>query len=200
MKAGDNLNGAIYLYSLDAKKATQVTDGFYGDNEPVFGVEGKYLFFLSSRFFYPSSGNFDQRFNYYDTDGIFALVLKAGEASPFAPQSDDEKDAAKKEEAKKDDAKSDEAKKEEPKKDQAAKTEPVKPVEIDLDGLGNRLAAVPIGSGNFGQLQARKGKLFYVSRPIEATLEGRPGEQPPSGALHMYDLERGRQDFTARHR
>jgi tricorn protease len=197
-KQGDNFNPAVHLYSLDQKKATRVTDGFYGDGDPVFDPSGKYLFFPSSRFFYPSSGNFDQRFNYYNSDGIFALVLKKGEASPFAPQSDDEKDSAKKDDTKKDEPKSDDVKKEEAAKDEkkpdepkaAAKPEPVKPTEIDLDGLGSRIAFVPIASGNFEHVEARKGKLFYISRPIDVTLAGRPGQQPPSGTLHVYDLEK----------
>jgi tricorn protease len=199
LKTGDNQSDSIYLYSLDAKKATQVTDGFYNDSEPVFDSGGKYLFFISSRFFYPSAGNFDQRFNYYNTDGIFALVLKAGEASPFAPQSDDEKDAAKKDEAKKDEAKPADGKQDETAKDEKkpdAKADEVKPVQIDLDGLGTRIAAVPIPSGNLGRLEARKGKLFYISRPIESTLNGQPGPQPPQGTLHMYDLQK-REDKVA---
>ncbi|MGA7784844.1 MAG: hypothetical protein WB997_09400, partial [Candidatus Acidiferrales bacterium] len=80
-KSGPNRASSIYLYSLDQKKSTHVTSGFYSDSEPVFDPDGKYLFFLSQRFFYPSSGVLDQRFNYYDTTGIFALTLKADEPS-----------------------------------------------------------------------------------------------------------------------
>ncbi len=51
------LNGSgkdvINLYSLEKKKVFQVSEGFYNDSNPVFDPEGKYLYFLSSRFFYP---------------------------------------------------------------------------------------------------------------------------------------------------
>src|SRR5260370_34509822 len=83
----------VFLYSLGRKKITMVSSGFYSDNNPVFDGNGKYLFFISTRYFYPSVGQLDQRFNYYSTDGVFAVTLKADEASPFKPQSDEEKAA-----------------------------------------------------------------------------------------------------------
>ncbi len=92
-KNGANLSSSLYLYSLEQKKVFHVTNGFYNDSNPAFDPDGKSLYFLSERFFYPSGGRFDARFNYYSTTGIFGLTLKADEASPFAPQSDEEKEA-----------------------------------------------------------------------------------------------------------
>jgi len=91
----------IFLYSLGTKKITMVSSGFYNDNNPVFDDNGKFLYFISTRYFYPSVGQLDQRFNYYSTDGIFAVTLKADEASPFQPQSDEEKAADEKKDDKK---------------------------------------------------------------------------------------------------
>src|SRR5205823_2828366 len=68
------------------------------------------LFFISTRYFYPSAGQLDQRYNYYTTDGIFAVTLKAEEASPFKPESDEEKAADEKKDEEKDEKKSAEAK------------------------------------------------------------------------------------------
>src|SRR5271169_72799 len=101
----------VFLYSLGTKKITEVSAGFYNDNNPVFDENGKYLYFISTRFFYPSAGALDQRFNYYSTDGVFAVTLKASEPSPFKPESDEEKaadenkDKEKDKDKKKDDAK-----------------------------------------------------------------------------------------------
>ena len=68
----------MFVYSLEQKKSTKISDGFYNDTNPVFDHEGKYLFFLSQRYFFPSTGQLDQRFSYYTTDGVFALTLKSG--------------------------------------------------------------------------------------------------------------------------
>jgi tricorn protease len=180
-KEQDNLFPALYLYSLDRNTATRVTDGFYFNSRPVFDPAGKYLYFLSSRFYYPSAGALDTTYNYYDMFGIFAVTLKRDTASPFAPESDDEKDGAQK---------ADEPKKlEEPKKDEA-KTEEVKPIEIDLEGLGDRIVQVPIPAGIYDGLEVRKDKIFYTASSIESTQEGRPGPHVTSNVLHLFDVKK----------
>jgi tricorn protease len=196
--------GQMYLYSLDKRKVTPISSGFYNDNNPVFDPEGKYLFFISQRHFFPSIGQLDQRFNYYTADDIFALTLKADEASPFAPQSDEEKpgDEKKKDEKKegkgeekkssKSSGKKEEEKKGEDKKGEE-KEEPPKPIQIDLEGIRDRVAPVPIPSGIFGGLSTRKGKIFFVAQPQEARNldpenDGDGGS--PRLVLHVYDLEK----------
>jgi tricorn protease len=187
----------VYLYSLGAKKITRVSTGFYNDNNPVFDFSGKYLYFISSRYFYPSIGQLDQRFNYYTTDGVFAVTLKADEASPFKPQSDEEKAADEKKDEKKDDKKDDkkaaeqksdeqkDEKKEEKKEDK--KAEPVKPIQVDLDGISTRIAPVPVSPGILSGLAARKEKLFYISTPQEARQFG-TNDRNPKNILHVYDV------------
>ncbi|PYU68448.1 MAG: hypothetical protein DMG49_15975, partial [Acidobacteria bacterium] len=186
----------VFLYSLGTKKVTKVSAGFYSDNNPVFEENGKYLYFISTRYFYPSVGQLDQRFNYYSTDGVFAVTLKADEASPFKPQSDEEKTADEKKdekkEEKKDDKKSADAKPGEKKPDEQKdekKAEPVKPIQIDLDGISTRLAPVPISAGILNGLAARKDKFFYVSTPQEARQFG-TNDRSPKNVLHVYDVSK----------
>lgn len=185
----------IFLYSLNAKKVTKVSEGFYNDNTPVFDPGGKYLYLISTRYFYPSIGQLDQRYNYYTTDGIFALTLKADEASPFKPESDEEKAGEKKDEKKDEkkpaEAKSGEQKSEEKKdeKKEEKKEEPVKPIQIDLEGLGARVAPVPIHPGILSGLAVRKDKLFYVDTPQEAR-QFVPNDHSPKNVLHLYDVEK----------
>ncbi len=195
-KPGVNQAESIYLYSLEQKKIFQATDGFYDDGMPVFDQNGKYLYFLSNRFFYPSPSRYDQRFGYTNTTGIFALTLKKDEAAPFGPQSDEEKAA---DEKKKDDEGKDEKKpegqaaaKEAAKKPDEKKTDekaqPVKPIQIDTDGIGKRISAVPLPAGIYGDLAARKDKFFYISMPMESLQQGLSGPPKPMGVLHAYDV------------
>ena len=184
----------VFLFSLGRKKITKVSAGFYSDNNPVFDDNGKYLYFISTRYFYPSVGQLDQRFNYYSTDGVFAVTLKADEASPFKPQSDEEKAADEKKDDKKGaDAKSGEKKSEEQKdekkdeKKEEKKPEPVKPIQIDLEGIGSRVAPAPISAGILGGLAARKDKFFYISTPQEARQFGTP-DRGSKNVLHVYDV------------
>src|SRR2546426_5067895 len=188
----------VFLYSFGTKKITMVSSGFYSDNNPVFDENGKYLYFISTRYFYPSIGQLDQRFNYYSTDGIFAVTLKADEASPFKPQSDEEKAADEKKDDKKDekkdnkkaadakpgDKKTDEQKEE---KKEEKKPEPVKPIQIDLEGISSRVAPAPISAGILSNLTARKDKFFYISTPQEARQFG-AGDRGSKNVLHVYDV------------
>ncbi|MBZ5536654.1 MAG: PDZ domain-containing protein [Acidobacteriia bacterium] len=205
----------IFLYSLEQKKVNQISEGFYDDSSPVFDPEGKYLYFLSDRFFFPTGSAIDLRFNYYNTRGIFALTLKADEAAPFGPENDEEKDVdekkadEKKAEAEKKadaDKKADDKKPESDKKSDAKpaatgdkpseekkseeKKHEVKPIQIDLAGLGRRVSQVPVPPGIYARLLARKDKLFFMSAPIEAAELGRPGPPKPAGSLHVYDVKK----------
>src|SRR5271170_6602825 len=180
----------VFLYSLSTKKITEVSAGFYNDNNPVFDANGKYLYFTSTRYFYPSIGQLDQRYNYYSTDGVFAVTLKADEPSPFKPQSDEEKIADSEKDKKKDDKKADAAKPGDQKSDEQKeekKAEPVKPIQIDLDGIANRVVPVPIEAGILSSLAARKDKFFYITTPQEARQSGIP-DQGPKNVLHVYDV------------
>jgi tricorn protease len=190
----------VFLYSLEARKVTQVSDGFYNDYNPVFDQNGKYLYFISTRYFYPSIGQLDQRYNYYSTDGIFAITLKADEESPFKPQSDEEKAADEKKDDKKDetksaDAKSEAGKKDDKKKDEKkdekkeeTKEEPAKPIHVDLDGIGRRIAPAPLPAAILSGLAARKDKFFYLTTPQEARQFGTDDQQKPRNVLHLYDV------------
>ncbi|NWG12252.1 MAG: PD40 domain-containing protein [Acidobacteria bacterium] len=185
---------SLFLYSLEQKKVDRISEGFYDDSNPVFDPEGKYLYFLSNRFFYPAGSAIDQRFNYYNTTGIFALTLKADEPSPFGPQSDEEGDKKDETIAEGEKKAAGEktgtgAAKEAEKKTEEKKAE-VKPVQIDLDGLASRIAQAPVPAGSYRRLQARKGKIFYMSLPMEAAQMGLPGPSRPTGALHAYDIEK----------
>jgi tricorn protease len=181
----------VFLYSLETKKVTEVSTGFYNDNNPVFDGNGKYLYFISTRYFYPSIGQLDQRFNYYSTDGVFAVTLKADEESPFKPQSDEEKAAEEKKDEKKDEKKSSDTKSSDQKKDEKKdekKEEAAKPIQIDLDGIGKRIAPVPIPAGILNGLAARKDKFFYLTTPQEARQFGTEDQQRPRNVLHVYDV------------
>jgi len=194
-KAGRGFTSTIYLYSLADRKITKLTDEFYDSFNPVFDQNGKYLYFLSDRYFYPSSGAFDQRFNYYHMTGIFAVTLQADEPSPFAPRSDEEEvkeeKAEKKGEEKPDagQAAAQEKRVEAAKEEKEAKPKEPQPIKIDLEGIQRRIAAVPIPGGTYSRLQARKDKFFYLSTPFEAQQAGQPGPPRPRNTLFVYDVK-----------
>jgi tricorn protease len=78
---------AIWLYSLEEKKTHQVTSGSFNDSWPVFDREGDYLFFVSTRNFYPPT--FDpvdyNNFIYPLPDAVLATPLRSDVGLPWAP-------------------------------------------------------------------------------------------------------------------
>ena len=191
-KSGDNHFGSIYLYSLDKDKSYQVTSDFYDDYDPVFDPDGKYLYFFSNRSWNPLFGNFEHNFSYVLSSEVCVATLQADTPSPFAPESDEETVAAseKKDEGKAEKA---ESKKESKKGSKAKKSKKdkdteEKPLKIDIEGLEQRVVALPIGPGNYYGLSAAKGKIFYVSVPtLPAMAQG--GEQI-SAKLEMFNMEK----------
>jgi tricorn protease len=197
---------AVCVYSLESGKESQVTDGVSDARYPIFEKGGKLLLFATSTDVGLSSGWLDlSSFQHPVLRSVYAAVLKKGDASPVEPQSDEEKiksdkDADKKPDAsvektgdkdekskdadkgkdskngdKKEDKKDD---KKEDKKDEAVK------VTIDLDGIGQRIVALPVKPGNIVGLDAGKAGSFFVSEVVDVPRF----HEPTHAAVTKFDL------------
>ena len=157
-----NLVRAIFVHSLDTKKSSQITDGLSDVVHPVFDRSGKYLYFAAST-------DVGRGLSWADLSGIdsvatrhvYAAVLRNDLPSPLAPESDEEKaEAAAKSDEAKDADKEKKNGKDEKKGNDKPKSEPVR---IDLDGIGQRIIALPIPNGNIQGLAPGKEGVLYVS-------------------------------------
>lgn len=171
--------GVIQLYSLGDRKMTPVTTSFTNSRVPVFDPEGKYLYFFSSRDFNEVLGDYDMEFSNPKATRIYAVTLRADLPSPFAPESD-ESGAQKPENAAAGGPRATGA------EAKTEKNEPPKNFRIDLDGIQNRVVALPIPPGNLRELAAAKDRVFYVSAPIFGLSGPLPGEAP---AIHVFDMK-----------
>jgi tricorn protease len=198
----ENFKSTIQLYSLGSGEIVQASDGTYDDTEPVFDPSGKYLYFLSSRYFHPAGDQLDWHFAYFNATGIFALVLAADGDSPFPLRSDEEpgketgneEDDAppKNDDEEKKETRGKEAKGKDPKKGgETEGEETTEPTRIDFEGLAERVVAFPVSPGNYSGLAASEGSVFYLSVPFRALQRGRDGggDRRPA-TLHVYDLEK----------
>ncbi len=180
-KSEPNNFRSIFLYRMDGSKVFRVTSDFTDDTAPCFDDEGKYLFFASSRHFNPTLGGYDLKPIWADMDGLYVATLRKDVANPFPPESD-EVEVTKDEDE--DEDKKDE--KDEEKKD-ADKDEDEAPLVIDTEGLGDRVAALDVGPGNYYGLQFSGGKLFYMSRPF--TPGGGRGNGRATPSIKVFDME-----------
>ncbi|HET6994082.1 MAG TPA: PDZ domain-containing protein, partial [Chitinophagaceae bacterium] len=164
----ENQHNAVFIYDYQSKKNNQVTNGFYECNTPVFDQEGKYLFLYTNQNFNPNYSDLDNTFIYANTTQIAAISLKKVTPSILAPKNDMVV------------VKEDEADK---KKDSAAKKTDSKAVDIDFDGIEQRMVLLPPAAGNFGALAVAKGKIVYMRYPNTGAPDGR-------GTLKFFDLDK----------
>jgi len=177
-----NYMGAIFLYSVDAGKSVQVTDGMSDAGYPAFDADGKFLYFTASTDSGQSLQPDIHSFSRPVSRAIYLAVLPKDEPSPFAPESDEEKGEEKKAEEKKPTEK----------KPGEAEAKPVT-VKIDLDGILQRILAVPMPSRNYVNLQTGKpGTLLALEVPASI-----PGVGGGGGlTVHRYDLKARRSDVV----
>jgi tricorn protease len=190
---------AIYVYSLEENKSTQMTDGLSDAGSPQFDKSGKYLYFTASTDVGPAVFGFDMNsYPHRPTSSIYLAVLRKDTPSPLSPESDEEKVAEEKPMDKI--AEKPAAQEGEKKADAAAapaaagpqakpgdKKEPPK-VTIDFDKISQRIIALPIPARNFIGLAAGKPNTLFIAEF--------PGAGPGvmGATVHKYDLEKRKFD------
>jgi tricorn protease len=170
---------AIYVYSLESGKMTQVTDGMSDARYPAFDRDGQYLYFAASTNYGTSISGLDMSSDAFSTTrSIYAVVLSAEGASPVAPESDEEKSAAERAAAVRNERGTGST--------MGSETaRPAKPVRIDLENIGQRIVALPIPPRSFADLQAGKAGVLFL---LESGASGRSG-QGLGRTLHKYSVK-----------
>jgi tricorn protease len=170
----------VYLYSLDRNQSFPVTDGLSDCTEPVFDHSGKYLYFFGSTDAGPVRNWFDlSTVDMRMSNSIYLTVLSKDSINPLAKESDEEKVTP-----------PTEPQKPEQKEKKSAKEKPKEPtdetptVNIDIEGIQNRILALPLPPGQYVNLQAgNEGEIYYM--------EGTPGPGgfSPPYKLHKFTLK-----------
>src|SRR5271170_5636220 len=95
---------AVFVYSLETGKGSQITDGTADSRYPVFDKNGKSLYFTASTDVGLSVGWLDlSSYQHPLTRSVYAVVLKKGDPNPVEPQSDEEKIAKPEDKSKEED-------------------------------------------------------------------------------------------------
>jgi tricorn protease len=152
----------IYLYSLKEKKSFELTDGWYSTSNPVFGSDGKFVFFTSDRDFNPIYSRTEWNHAYQDMSRIYMVTLAKSTDSPFKPRSDEveikKKEKTKKPKSEGPDPNEDSTK---GKKDKEKKKQKMK---VDIDGIKDRIVVLPIEVSNYYNLSSVGDYLYYNRR------------------------------------
>jgi len=207
-----NQYDAIFLYSLDTHKSTQVTDGMSDAAHPAFDPNGQYLYFTASTNSGPSSGPDLSAEDQSTTSGVYVVVLSKSGKSPIAPETGDENaPGASDEKPAGDDKAATGGKSDQDSKqpapdskqpapdsktaapdskqpapaDAAQKKDAAKPAvtPIDLDGIGDRILALPVPARNYVDLKAGKSGVIYLA---EGPAVGNPSEASGPGIRGLW--------------
>ncbi len=163
---------AIFVYSMTERKAYQVTDGLADSISPAFDANGKYLYFLASTNYGPSTGWLEMSsLDRPVRRAIYLAVLSATEPSPLLPESGDEPPPR-------------------PTPAEAPAAPPAAPppaprtvnVRIDVNGIAQRVIAVNVPPGEYANLSAGAAGSFYYTEPV-------PGGGPLALRLQRYQLK-----------
>jgi tricorn protease len=192
----------IKLCRVETGETWPATRPVLFDVAPAFDPAGKYLYFLSYRDYDPVYDNMHFDLNFPWGMRPYLITLRADLASPFIPtprapgQDGADSSAASGEKTQKDDAVED-------KGDKAPQQEQL--VEIDLEGITDRLVAFPVSDGRYGQIRGirvkDKVKVVFSSFPVEGALNQtwRPSGPPAAkGSLQLYDFEEQEQEVLVR--
>jgi len=153
-----------YLYSVKDNKSYPVSDGLSNVSNPVFDPSGKYLYLFASTNAGPVVNWFDlSNQDMAMSNYIYLVTLQKNTVSPFSKENDvEEINDTNKEEDKKEDTN-------------------IPPINIDWEGITNRIVSIPIASGNYRNLQVPKeGELYYLE---QASADGKT-------MLNQYDLKK----------
>jgi tricorn protease len=200
-----NFLHAVFVYSLDTSKSSQITDGMSDCQNPQFDKSGKYLYFISSTNTGLSAAGLDMSSDAHPvTSSAYITVLRKDLPSPLLPESDDEKaaDAAAsgagsdksksdgQSAAKSGDQSADNAAQKPGDKSNQKPPEPPK-VTIDLDGILQRILVLPVPAANYVAIAAGKeGELFLVQAPLVVIGE----DGPPKMTVSKFDLKSRKTD------
>ncbi|MCO5265686.1 MAG: PDZ domain-containing protein [Lentimicrobium sp.] len=156
-KEGSNEQSAIWVYNIADAKNYQLTDNTFDDVSPVFSKDGNYIFFASNRDFNLAFSGFEFDYLYNKATRIYAIVLKSDGPRLIKDKNDIEEIR-------------ETAKADEPKKPAGKKTETTAnkqdegiKVSIDMEGIVNRIIALPMEAGTYFGLAAADGGLLYIS-------------------------------------
>ena len=141
-KNEDSGYGSIWVANVDSKKVRRLTSANTSEQEPVFGGEGNYLFFLSNRDYNLSFSSYEFNYLYHQATRVYAAQLNNAAPSLFPFESDEVNGASSKKSIKKDKSNK---------------------VTIDFENFESRVIALPGQAGDYQNLQANGSQVFVLN-------------------------------------
>ena len=163
----------IYVYSLENSEKKPVTDHWYNSSSAVFSPDGKYLYFTSARDFNPTYSWTEWNHAYLDMLSVYFVTLQKDTENPMKPENDEVS-----------------VKEGEGKDDKKEENGDSVHVEIDFEGIVDRIIELPVQPGVYYNLSPVEGRIYYNYNSSK--------QEKPS--IKMYDLEKKKETDLGDHR
>ncbi|MFN7974599.1 MAG: PDZ domain-containing protein [Acidobacteriota bacterium] len=174
----------IKLCEIRSGKTHLVTRPDFRDVAPSFDPDGKYLYFLSYRTFDPVYDSLFFSIGFPRAVRPHLVTLKKDVPSPFLARPRGMR----------------ERKREWDKERMEREAKAASPkVEIDLDGIADRVVTFPVPEGRYTQVWGIRDKALFCAFPVEGSLsQDLYGDEPPSrGSLEAYDFVEQKHEVLA---
>lgn len=158
---------SIKVCRLSTGKTYMITPPEFRDIAPAWDPLGRYLYFLSYREFNPVYDELHFDLGFPKAMRPMVVLLQADLPNPFVPQLEPLDKAGSNE---------DDGKKR-------------KDIRIDLKGIEDRVLAVPVPEGRYGQIAGIEHKILYTVFPVVGSIAPRRRQREEmSGALYGFDF------------
>jgi tricorn protease len=168
----------IKVAEASTGKTYKITKPVKYDTDPCFSSDGKYIFFVGARTFYPVNDQIQFDLEFVKTEKLYTIPLAKETKSPFVQEP---KSPAGDQPSKDDDKK----------KNDKDKKEEIS-VKIDFDGIEKRVVAFPMSAGSYGSVASFKNQVFYAEYPRTCADEGGEGgwgERKPDAILKVFNFD-----------
>jgi tricorn protease len=157
----------IKVYDTETGERYEVTAPVLQDVAPVFDPAGRYLYFLSHRVFDPVYDGMHFDLNFPKGMRPYLVTLQRDLPSPFVPQ---------------------------PRgfaEDKEEKKEGLENLEIDFDGIDERIVPFPVEEAIYGNIAATKERVFYTVHPVEGArgIKWFEREPPAKACIKVFDMK-----------
>jgi tricorn protease len=183
----------LHLWDSESGRITPITKTGFLDLQPAFDPDGRYLYCISYRVFDPVYDRLYFDLGFPKGSKPCLITLRRDAVSPFAAATRTPRaPGAPAGEA-------DPAGKTEPGSGKPEQDKPPK-VEIDLDGIEDRMVAFPVPEGIYDKILAAKNRVLLMSSPVEGSLDMNwfsDGEPPAKATLQAYLFEEDKTETVA---
>jgi tricorn protease len=162
--AGKNGFGAVTVINVETGEVKAINEGRYSDGAVTWDLNGKYLYFTSTRSFNPTFGQYEFSLKVDNADRVYVLPLGKDTPNPLTVPNDEEPVEA-------------------PPRPAGPPAAPSRDVKIDFDGIADRAVVLPMGAGQYGFLVGANNAVMYYSRGVLARFDLNTRESTPLGQV-----------------